>query len=137
MQDLYDKCCSVKDAANESQSQVYPDYLEAATHMELHLWQLGFSADSFIRGPTAAYNVFKCMEADIQNGNMTSKFPIGIVPFLSSKSPGEAIAPFEIMATIGASVVTSAYLICHWVMEQGYFNVTLDVTEKARLAPKT
>ena len=50
---------------------------------------------------------------------------------------GEAIAPFEIMATIGASVMTSAYLICHWVMEQGYFNVTLDVTEKARLAPKT
>merc|ERR1712026_455490 len=62
--------------------------------------------------------------------------PIEIIPLLSSKSPGEAIAPFEIMATIGASVVTSAYLICHWVMEQGYFNdVILDDTEKARLAP--
>ena len=135
LQDLYDKCCSVLDVVKESRSQVYPDYPKAVAYMDLHLWQLGFSADSFIRGPTAAYNVLKCMDADIHNGGMTSKFPIEIVPFLTSKSPGETIAPFEIMTTIGASVVTSAYLICHWVMEQSYFNVTLDVTEKARLAP--
>ena len=63
------------------------------------------------------------------NDWMTTVYPVIV--------HGEAIAPFEIMATIGASVMTSAYLICHWVMEQGYFNVTLDVTEKARLAPKT
>ena len=121
----------------ESRSQVYPDYpaLATVTYMDLHLWQLGFSADRFIRGPTAAYNVLKRMDADIHNGGMTSKFPIEIVPFLTSKSPGETIAPFEIMTTIGASVVPSAYLICHWVMEQSYFNVTLDVTEKASLAP--
>ena len=47
LQDLYDKCCAVKGVAKESRSQVYPDYPETTTYMELHLWQLGFSADSF------------------------------------------------------------------------------------------
>ena len=137
LQDLYGKCCSVMDVVKESRCQVYPDYPTEVTHMDLHLWQMGFSADSFIRGATAAYNVFRCMEADVQKGGMTSKYPIEIVPFLGTKGPGEAIAPFEIMAAIGASVVTSAYLICHWVIEKGHFNdVALeDVTEKARLAP--
>ena len=49
--------------------------------------------------------------------------------------PGEAIAPFEILATIGASMMTLAYLMCNWVMEQGYANIILDAAEKARLAP--
>ena len=137
LQDLYGKCCSVMDVVKESRCQVYPDYPTGLTCVNLHLWQLGFSDDSFIRGATAAYNVFRCMEADILKGGMTSKYPIEIVPFLGAKGPGEAIAPFEIMSTIGASVVTSAYLICHWVMEKGYFNnVSLeDAAEKARLAP--
>ena len=136
LKDLYGKCCSVMDVVKESRCEVYPNYPTALTHVELHLWQLGFSADMFIRGATAAYNVFRNMEADIQKGGMTSKFPVEIVPFLGSKGPGEPIAPFEIMSTIGGSVVTSAYLICFWVMEKGFFNVSLgDATEKSRLAP--
>ena len=58
---------------------------------------------------------------------MTTVFPVTV--------PGEAIAPFEILATIGASMMTLAYLMCNWVMEQGYVNITLDAAEKATLAP--
>ena len=49
LQDLYGKCCSVMEVAKESRCQVYPNYPTAVTHMDLHLWQMGFSADSFIR----------------------------------------------------------------------------------------
>ena len=31
LQDLYDKCCSVKDVVRESQSQVYPGYTTSSS----------------------------------------------------------------------------------------------------------
>ena len=40
--------------------------------------------------------------------------------------PGQDDEAFSIMSTIGASVVTSAYLICLWVSGKSYFNGPLD-----------
>ena len=63
---------------------------------------------------------YDIMETRFENGEqkhtdlieeMTTVYPVTV--------PGEAIVLFEIMATIGVSVMTSAYLMCHWVMEQG------------------
>ena len=86
--------------------------------MKLHLWQLGFTSDSFIRGNTTAYNVFKVMEKDMLDGGNTAKHPIEVVPFLGGKVPGQGVEAFDIMTSIGSSVVTSAYLICLWVIQK-------------------
>jgi hypothetical protein len=101
--------------------------------MKLHIWQLGFTAESFIRGCTAAYNVFKVMEKDLQDGGNTEKHPIEIVPFLGGGVPGQGVEAFDIMTTIGASGVTSAYLICLWAIEKGFVNGLLDDAENVRL----
>ena len=49
--------------------------------------------------------------------------------------PSQGVEAFDIVTSIGASVVTSAYLICLWIIEQGYFNGPFDDAEKARLSP--
>ena len=69
--------------------------------MQLHLWQIGFTEASFIRGGTSAYNVFKCMEKDCHDGGSTQKYPIEICPFLGGGLPGEGIEVFSIMTSIG------------------------------------
>ena len=134
---LHAQVCSVLGAIGARRLEVYPEYalLGCISNMKLHLWQLGFSTDSFIRGHTAAYNVMMVMEKDIRDGGKTEKYPIEVVPFLTGKLPGQGVEAFSIMVTIGASVVTSAYLICLWVIEKGYFNGPFDDAEKARLWP--
>ena len=124
LKDLYTKCLGVVGVADQSLSDVYPPYpTSGIMNMKLHIWKLGFTADSFIRGSTAAYNVMMVMEKDLQDGGKTEKYPIEVLPFVTGKTPGQAIESFEIMTSIGASVVTSAYLVCLWVIEKGYFDV--------------
>ena len=94
--------------------------------MKLHLWQLGYAESSFVRGATNAYNVFKCLEKDLIQGGQTEKYPIEVVPFMQGEQPGTPILNHSIVTSIGASVVTSAYLICIRVMDKRYFNVQLD-----------
>ena len=79
---------------------------------------MGFASDSFIRGSTTAYNVFKAMEKDMLDGGNTAKHPIEVVPFLGGKVPSQGVQAIEIMTSIGSSVVTSAYLICLWVNQK-------------------
>ena len=39
------------------------------------------------------------------------------------------------MTSVGASVATSAYLACLWIIEQGYFDAPLGDAETVRLSP--
>jgi hypothetical protein len=41
---------------------------------------------------------------------------------MQGEQPGTPILDHSIVTSIGASVVTSAYLICIKVMDKGYFN---------------
>ena len=75
------------------------------------------------------------MEKDMLDGGNTAKHPIEVVPFLGGKVPGQGVEAFDIMTSIGSSVVTSAYLICIWVIQRGYFNGPLSDAEKATLQP--
>ena len=103
--------------------------------MKLHLWQLGFTSDSFIRGSATPYNVYKVMEKVMLDGGSTEKHPIEVVPFLGGKVPGQGVEVSGSMTSIGSSVVTSAYLICLWVIQRGYLNGPLSVAVKATLQP--
>ena len=135
LKDLYKRACDVNGVEAESRFGVYPEYATGVTSLKLHLWHLGFSAESFIRGSTAAYNVITVMEKNLRDGGNTERFPIEVVPFFTGKEPGQGVSAFDIVTSIGASVVTSAYLICLWIIEQGYFNGPFDDAEKARLSP--
>jgi hypothetical protein len=73
------------------------------------------------------------MEKDLQDGGNTEKHPLEIVPFLGGGVPSQGVEAFDIMTTIVASVVTSGYLICLWVIEKGFFNGLLDDAAKVKL----
>ena len=63
---------------------------------------MGFTSDSFIRGITVEYNVFKVMEKDMLDGGNTAKHPIEVVQLLGGKVPGQGAQAFEIMTRIGS-----------------------------------
>ena len=90
LKDLYTKCLGVVGVADQSLSDVYPPYpTSGIMNMKLHIWKLGFTADSFIRGSTAAYNVMMVMEKDLRDGGKTEKYPIEVLPFVTGKTPGQ------------------------------------------------
>ena len=122
LKDLYKRCCAALGVGESVLDTTYPASTTTGIgSMKLHLWQLGFTEASFIRGATSAYNVFKCMEKDCLDGGATQKYPIEICPFLGGGLPGEGVEAFSIMTSIGGSVVTSAYLICLHAIRAGYF----------------
>ena len=134
LKDLYSKCCEVTGSVEESRCAVYPPYLTAGVgHLKLFLWQLGFTPDAFIRGSTAAYNVLRVMEKDVLNGGNTAKYPIEVVPFCNGDVPGQGVEAFSLTTSIGSSVVTSAYLLCHWMLGKGYFNGPFSDVEKQNM----
>ena len=119
LQHFYKAACDVMGVPQECMCTVSPCYISSgAATLKLHLGQLGFTSDGFIRGNTTAYNVFKVMENDMPDGGNTAKHPIEVVPFLCGKGPGQGVAAFDIMTSIGPSVVTSAYLVCLWVIQK-------------------
>ena len=87
LQHWYKATCDVLGVPQETRCTVYPCYISSsAATLNLHLWQLGFASESFIRGNTPAYNLFKVMEKDMLDGGNTAKHPIEVVPFLGGKS---------------------------------------------------
>ena len=108
----------------ESRCTVYPCYIASGgASLKLHLWQLGFTSDSYIRGSTTAYNVFKVMEKDMLDGGNTAKHPIEVVQFLGGKVPGQGVKAADNMTSI-----------CLWVIQRSYFNGSLSDAEQGHIA---
>lgn len=129
LQDLYKRCCQALDVEESIMDVKYPDYITSGIGtMKLHLWQLGYTEHSHIRGATSAYNVFKCMEKDCLYGGNTKKYPIEILPFMQGGLPGQEVEAFSVMTSIGSSVVTSAYIICCNIIKAGFFEGVVDAS---------
>ena len=122
MRDLYNKRCTIKGVQRPARDEHLPAYITSGCGtMQLYLWQLGYDAATHLRGATNAYNVFKCMEKDLRDGGMTSKYPIEICPFMLNLTPGEGVEAFSLTTSIGSSVVTSAYITILYILQSGIF----------------
>jgi hypothetical protein len=134
---LYKTCLQVVGGVEESRCPVYPPYVGSGNHnILLHLWQLGFVGNSFIRGSSTCCNVLKVLEKDILQGACTTKYPIEVVPFAMGKLPGDAVEAFSLVTSIGSCVVTAAYCFCVYVIDKQLVSGDLDeVGNRERLRP--
>ena len=86
---------------------------QAVTRFRVRLWNLGFSAESAMRGPSPLCDVLRNVDRHLTHplGNQTEKYPVEVFFDLLGLKPGDALLPFKVGISIGFGTTLACHLI--------------------------
>ena len=108
---------------------------ESLPRLTISLWNIGFTADYAIKGPSPTCDVMKVFTRAITEGNKTHKYPVEVLfDFPTEVPPGRQVAPHSIGIHQGMATVLGQYVWISMFLELG-FNNSLTQDEFREMCP--
>lgn len=107
---------AVEQAREDVEPEEEGDGREVKQHVSrfrVRLWNLGFSAESAMRGPSPLCDVLRNVDRHLSHplGNQTEKYPVEVFFDLLGLKPGDALLPFKVGISIGFGTTLACHLI--------------------------